>query len=142
MAGGGDAVTPIGVGIVDLVDLCDDQCASSLGWFVVLGERVRDESDPRLQRLFATAAHRHAWHAELWARRRPAIPHDAVHDLPAPSTPEVGDDLATAYREHLAGQRAWLDRLRDEIDADLDPSTRRVIDLVDADLADLAAHLP
>jgi hypothetical protein len=132
-------VTPTGIGIVDLVGVCDEQYAVNLGWFVVLGERVRDETDPQLQRWFATAAHRHAWHAELWASRRPAIPHDAIHELPAPAAIEVGDDLAVAYRDHLVLQRAWLGRLRDEIDPELDPSTLRVLTLVDADLADLAA---
>lgn len=130
------------IGIADLATLCDDQHATHLGWFVVLGERVRQEPDPRLQRLFATAAHRHAWHAELWAQRRPAIPHDATRELPAPATIEVGDDLVAAYREHLAAQRALLERLRGTVDSDLDPSTRRVVDLVDADLAELQERLP
>lgn len=128
--------------ILDLVDICDGCAATDLGWFTVLGERVRDEPDPRLQRLVATAAHRHAWHAELWADRRPAIPHDAVRTMPAPVLPEVGDDLVGAYREHLVARRAFLDELRAGADPDLDPSTHRLIDLVDADLADLQLRLP
>jgi hypothetical protein len=130
------------IDLVDLVVLCDEQCAADLGWFVALGERVRDEPDPHRQRWYATAAHRHAWHADLWAQRRPTVPHDAAHALPAPARVEVGDDLAAAYHEHLATQRERRARLRDAVDPDLDPSTRRVIALVDADLADLQAGEP
>lgn len=130
------------IGIVDLVALCDEQYTTSLGWFVVLGERVGDTTDPELQRLFATAAHRHAWHAELWWQRRPAIPHDVVHEPPAPATIDTGDEASEAYRDHLAEQRALLARLRGELDPDLDPSTLRVVTLVDRDLAELAERLP
>jgi len=140
MAGGCHAVTT--TGIVDLVALCDEQYATHVGWFMALGERVRDETDPRRQRWYATAAHRHAWHAELWAQRRPAIPHDTVHELPPPAEIGVDGDITSIYCDHLVEQRALLARLRGEVDPELDPSTRRVIDLVDADLADLAAHLP
>jgi hypothetical protein len=127
--------------ITELVDLCDDHCAAALGWFVVLGQRVAREPDPTLQRLWAAAAHRHAWHAELWAERRPAIPQDAVHPLPEPKAPEVGDDLVGAYRHHLQMHRSFLAALRAATDPDLDPSTRRVVELVDADLADLQQRL-
>lgn len=130
------------IGLVELVALCDAQCATDLGWFVTLGERVRDEPDPRRQRWYATAAHRHAWHAELWARRRPAVPHDAPHPLPPPAPVDAGDDLAATYRQHLATRREQLAGLRDAVDPDLDPSTRRVVALVDADLADLLAQAP
>jgi hypothetical protein len=139
VAGRCDAVTTIG--IVDLVELCDEQCATHLGWFVALGERVRDERDPRRQRWCGEAAHRHAWHAELWAQRRPSIPHDAVHELPPPRSIDVGDDLAAAYRAHVDEQRSLFDRLRRDIDPELDPSTARVITLVATDLDDLAATL-
>lgn len=128
--------------IVELIDLCDEQIATNLGWFALLGGRVREAADPELQRLFATAGHRHAWHAELWAQRRPAIPHDAVHEPPAPALVEVGDDVVAAYRGHLAAQRSVLERLRADTDPDLDPSTVRIITLVDADLAELADRLP
>lgn len=127
--------------IAELVDLCDEQCATDLGWFVALGSRVRHEPDPRLQRLFATAAHRHAWHAELWAARRPTVPHDAVHGMPDPATPDVGDDLVASYREHLATRRSFLADLREAADPELDPATVRVVSLVDNDLADLERRL-
>lgn len=130
------------IAIAELVDLCDERCASELGWFTVLGERVRDEPDPGLQRLLATAAHRHAWHADLWWARRPAIPHDAVRTTPAPARPDVGDDLVAAYRAHLVHQRSLLARLRADTDPDLDPATVRVATLIDADLADLQDRLP
>lgn len=129
------------IGIVDLVALCDARAATDLGWFVVLGRHVATEPDPALQRTLAAAAHRHAWHAELWAQRRPAIPHDAVHPLPEPATVDAAGDLVGTYRSHLAAQRALLSELRGRTDRELDPATRRVVDLVDADLADLAARL-
>lgn len=130
------------IGITELVEVCDEQCALHLGWFVLLGQRVRDAPDPKLQRLFATAAQRHAWHAELWAHRRPAIPHDATHAPPPPALIAVGDDLVADYRDHLALQRTWLERLRSDIDGELDPATERVITLVDADIVDLQSRLP
>lgn len=125
----------------DLITVCDELTAADLGWFVVLGERVRAETDPELQRLLATAAHRHAWHADLWARRRPAIPHDVERPAPEPTLPDVGDDLVAAYRRHLAAQRSFLAELLAVVDADLDPATVRVATLIDADLADLADRL-
>lgn len=128
--------------IDDLITVCDECTAADLGWFVVLGERVRVETDPELQRLLATASHRHAWHAELWAQRRPAIPHDAARPAPQPALPDVGDDLVAAYRRHLTVRRSFLVGLRAGADPDLDPSTHRLIDLVDADLADLQLRLP
>lgn len=129
------------IGIVDLVTVCDEQYAANLGWFVVLGRRVADEPIPALQQLYSTAAHRHAWHAELWAGRRPAIPHDAVHVLPEPATVTAGDDLRTAYRDHLAHELEALARLRAGTDPELDPSTHRVVGLVAADVRDLSERL-
>lgn len=126
------------IGITDLITLSDAQSATHLGWFVALGRHVAMEPDPAVQRLLATAAHRHAWHAELWAGRRPTIPHDAVHVLPAPAAVDVAGDVLDAYRTHLAVQRALLADLRARADRELDPATHRVLDLVDADLADLA----
>ena len=130
------------IAIADLIEVCDEQYARHLGWFELLGQRVRAEPDAKLQRLFATASQRHAWHAELWASRRPAIPHDTFHLLPPPAAPSVSGDVAAAYLEHLVGERAELARLRATVDGDLDPATVRVIDLVDADLADLQSRLP
>lgn len=146
MTSGGSSIGTSGgtpwVGIAELVEICDEQSATNLGWFVALGERVRAEPDPRRQRWCAMAAHRHAWHAELWASRRPAVPHDAIHDLPAPAVPAIDDDPTASYRAHTARQRVVLDRLRGRLDPDLDPSTLRVLALVEADLADLVEQLP
>ena len=130
------------IAITDLIEVCDEQYARHLGWFELLGQRVRAEPDPKLQRLFATAAQRHAWHAELWASRRPAIPHDTIHTLPPAAAPSISGNLATAYLEHLVDERAELARLRASVDRDLDPATVRVIDLVAADLADLQSQVP
>ena len=129
-------------GIVELVRVCDEQYAVNLGWFTMLGGWVADEPDAELQRLFATAAHRHAWHADLWADRRPRIPPDSIPELPTPAKPATSDDRVGSYREALGSMRATLADLDADLDPDLDPSTRRVISLVDADLVDLAARLP
>ena len=89
-----------------------------------------------LQRLFAEACHRHAWHAELWSQRMPAIP---VEPPMVASSPHV-DDLATEpdgtvrgthYRMALTrarrrGSRASVGR----IDPTLDPATARTVELV------------
>jgi hypothetical protein len=125
------------IGIVDLVDVCDRRYADDLGWFTLLGRWVTDEPDPARQRWFAVASHRHAWHAELWAQRRPAIPHDADHVLPDPAAVEPTGDRAAAYAAHLVAVRAELADLRAAIDPELDPSTLRTLTLVDADLAAL-----
>ena len=130
------------IGIVDLIDVCDRRYADDLGWFTVLGAWVVDEPDPATQRWFATAAHRHAWHADLWAQRRPAVPHDVDHVLPDPATVEPWGERAEAYDAHLAAVRAELAELRAMIDPELDPSTLRTITLVDADLATLQSGHP
>ena len=128
------------VGIVELVDVCASMAARNRSWFERLGAWVTDEPDPTSQRWFAVAAHRHAWHAELWDGRRPTI---AVH-APPPEQPngqpthDDPDDRAGWYSAELATMRTELTGLVGRVDPVLDPSTRRVIDLVLADLADLA----
>ena len=46
--------------------------------FEVFGRWSMDTEQPDVARLFAEQAHHHAWHAELWAERRPVL-----HDLDA-----------------------------------------------------------
>lgn len=137
MAGGGrDVIT-----IDRLTAECERQYALHLGWFAELASWVVDEPDPVRQRCFAEAAHRHAWLAELWAGRRPRIPPEAVPELP-PAASVAGDaDRVVGYAAALDAMRADLAELRDAADPELDPSTHRVITLVDADLADLRSRL-
>ena len=130
-------------GIVELGDICDDHAARARGWFETLGRWTRDEPDGRRQRTWATAAHRHAWHADLWVGRRPAIPPVAERPVPPPRdvAADAGvDERAATYRSALSAWRTSLAELRARLDPDLDPSTVRVVDLVTADLDDLLAH--
>jgi len=128
--------------ITDLVSICDDRYAVNLGWFEALGSWVADEPDPRRQRWFAVANHRHAWHADLWAKRRPAVPHDAEHRLPSPVAVTATADRAEAYATFLDEELARIAAIRTASDAELDPATHRLINLLEADLADLRNRMP
>lgn len=134
-----------GIGIVELGEVCDRQLVVSLGWFATLGSWVRDEPPGPRQRLWATACHRHAWHADLWSDRRPTIP--PLGDPPArsPATDPLADTVRAAragvYRTGLAELTTSLAAVRERLDDDLDPSTLRVVDLVAADLDDLTQRL-
>ena len=59
--------------------------------FETLGRWARELPDPSIKRLFGTWCHRHAWHAELWRDRLPAV--DWLAD--------TGDDVD-----------AWIEPLR------------------------------
>ena len=126
------------LGIIELGDVCARQRAFSLDLFRELGAWVT-AADREHQRWFATACHRHAWHAELWAQRCPAIPPvdlgTAVNDASQARLPTEPD--ADAYRSMLDEMIADLDGLAHRADADLDPATRRVTTLVRRDLAEL-----
>ena len=128
------------LGIVELGDVCARMRAQSLDLFRELGAWVTTAGVEH-QRWFATACHRHAWHAELWAHRSPAIPpvdlDAAVADASRTRLPDDPD--ATAYRSLLDSMLAELDELSPRVDDDLDPGTRRVLTLVRRDLADLVA---
>lgn len=127
------------LGIEELATFCARQRAISLDLFEQLGASVMTTADPERQRAFATAAHRHAWHAELWAARAPSIP---ASDLDALTEAQRTDaDLVGDYAELLDRLVDELDELRSRCDAELDPSTHRTVDLVRADLVDLRARL-
>jgi hypothetical protein len=134
------------LGIVELVEVSARERARALALFEHLGTWVATTAHPPLQRLFATAAHRHAWHAQLWADRSPLIPvPPLVVDIAA--IVEAGDDADrwTAYATALGTLIVELGALRDRIDPELDPGTARVIELVGADanrLASLVAATP
>lgn len=131
---------PIGIG--ELVEVCTAERARAMSLFERLGSWVPSTDDPTLQRLFATAAHRHAWHAQLWAERTPTIPVVAVAASASAIADASGDaDRWAAYVTSLGLLDGDLAALRARIDPDLDPATQRVLALVTADVEDLAHRL-
>jgi hypothetical protein len=91
--------------------------------------------------MFASAAHRHAWHAQLWEQRAPTIP------VEPDTEPSVGaldrevdpSERRDVYRAALESEITRVATVAAGVDRELDPSTARVIDLVSADLSDLLA---
>lgn len=139
---GGGLVTAPALGIVELGDVCARQRALSLDLFRELGAWVTADDGNvagEERRRYSTACHRHAWHAQLWAERSPAIPSvdldAAVGDASRSRLPDRPS--AKAYRSLLDEMIADLERLTQRIDADLDPATRRVLTLVRHDLVEL-----
>lgn len=131
---------PIGIG--ELVEVCATERARSMSLFERLGTWVPTTHDPALQRLFATAAHRHAWHAHLWAERTPTIPVVAVAADASAIADATGDtDRWAAYVTSLGLLDTDLAALRARVEPDLDPATQRVLALVTADVEDLAHRL-
>jgi hypothetical protein len=145
MVGRGDIVTidndetTAHLGIIELAHICARMRAVNLDLFGELGAWVRATDAGPLQRRYATACHRHAWHAALWAERSPTIPaldHDTAGDAGRSARlPERPDD--DAYRRCLDEMTTELDAIADRLDVDLDPSTGRVLMLVRNDVADL-----
>ena len=131
------------LGIVELVDVCATMRESSIELFTVLGGWVATTRPGELQRLFAEACHRHAWHAELWERRLPAIPGAHAGATPTTDRSQVdGDDARRdRYRAELSTLEDELRAVRARIDPALDPSTARTIDLVGRDVVEIAELL-
>jgi len=113
--------------------------ALSLDLFAELGGWVTEAGAGRLQRWYSSACHRHAWHAELWAQRSPAIPGVELEAAVAASRSELlpHDPDETAYRRILDDLLRELDSITDRFDSELDPGTRRVIKMVHDDVTDL-----
>jgi hypothetical protein len=70
-AGGGDDQAPDSID--DLADRVRRWIALEALLFETLGRWARDAPEPAAKRTFATWCHRHAWHADLWRDRLPAI---------------------------------------------------------------------
>ena len=142
MAGGFTLVSEQ-LGILELGSVCLAMKAHSLDLFSTLGGWVTATTPGELQRLYAEACHRHAWHAGLWDARTPAI----RPSFPAPSVPErLGDadddnGRRERYRGTLSSLEDQLRSLRARIDPSLDPSTARTIDLVGRDVVEIAERL-
>jgi hypothetical protein len=136
----------------------DDVAARASRWialeellFETLGAWTRSVSEPPVKRVLATWCHRHAWHADLWRARLPAIPgrtdgpdHTAgVADWIAPLQRVLADPntagttaakLAILAGPVLDAMHSALEEHHAIIDARLDGPTARVLDLVSADL--------
>jgi hypothetical protein len=119
--------------IAELVDVCERMAATNRLLFETLGAWVADEPDPATQREFATMAHRHAWHADLWSERRPKIPVEATA-ASSLDRAAVGADRVEWYERAVEGLRTQLAALAARVDPTLDPATLRVITLVANDL--------
>ena len=113
--------------------------------FETLGRWARELPDPSVKRLFGTWCHRHAWHAELWRDRLPAVDWlaDTGDDVDAWIEPlrtaladvRTSEEAIAALRESvLPALEAAVSEHRDAIDPLLDGPTARVLDLVGADL--------
>lgn len=128
------------LGIVELGDVCAQMNAENMALFHELGAWATSDGDAAQRRWFATACHRHAWHAELWGQRAPAIP--GAPPIPSAeldeSTRVLGESPdANAYRRELESMSERLEVLDSRIVDDLDPSTRRVVSLVGRDIDEL-----
>jgi hypothetical protein len=134
------------LGIVELHGISSDMQARNVELFERLGAWVATTAPGDLQRLFAEAGHRHAWHAELWSRRMPAIP------IEPPMVANLGhvDDLAIEpdgtvrgahYRIALTELEAGLEGIRARIDPTLDPATARTVEVVSRDVVDIRDRL-
>ena len=136
------AVTVEPLGIVELGEVCARMRARSLDAFERCGRWVTSTPPGELQRLLAEACHRHAWHAELWAARAPAIPSIDLEALTAAARGVRDLPGVEVYRELLDELTSELDALTARVDPVLDPSTIRTIALVRTDLTALRDRLP
>lgn len=132
-------MTAAPLGIVELGEVCARLRARSLDAFERCGEWVTSTPPGELQQLLAEACHRHAWHAELWAARAPAIPPVDLEEWTAAARRPIAD--VEAYGALLDELAAELDALTSRVDPALDPSTTRTITLVRTDLTALRARL-
>jgi hypothetical protein len=127
------------LGIVELVTVCADRRAQNLHLFEVVGGWVATSPSGPEQRLFSSATHRHAWHAQLWEQRSPSIPVEpdtepAIDELDRLAGPS---DRRGRYRAALESEITRLATLEASIHRELDPSTARTIDLITTDVSEL-----
>lgn len=115
--------------------------------FEVIGSWITNATAAPLRPYYAAWSQHHGWHADLWAGRFPVVPDLDVHDATAEAGRRI-EPVATALRAadsdtervhllagHLLPQlAAALGQHRDEIVAELDAPTARVLDLVIDDL--------
>lgn len=102
--------------IDDLADRVRRWIAVEALLFETLGRWARDTPEPAAKRVFATWCHRHAWHADLWHDRLPAI--DGRTD-PAAADDHRGDQadrtppvVDVGHRHDGVAVDTWLEPLR------------------------------
>ena len=132
------------LGILEVGDVCAKLREASLELSTQLGGWVTSTDNPKHQRLFATASHQHAWHADLWDQRIPALG-SAVLNVRTTTQRTKSDGVAqdlrhVHYSSHLAELSTELSNLACQVDRRLDPSTARTINLVLADIETLRAQ--
>jgi hypothetical protein len=137
-------------GIHELADFVARHHALALALAEAAGTLLTDTDDPAAKPTWAAAASRHAWHAELWADRYPAVPGLDLHDATTAAQDGLRsfvDDLnadGVSADERTTRHHVAVDRLRDELahtraalDDRLDAPTARLLDLILADLSPL-----
>jgi hypothetical protein len=123
------------LGIVELHSVATRLADQHDELFRTLGAWAPTTTDPAAQQLFAEAGHRHAWHADLWRQRIPAIPvaDIATSEVATLVDPDTGE-RAAAYADAVSLVEAMTRAIDGRIDPVLDPATRRVAELTLADL--------
>lgn len=134
--------------IHELADLTARHRALALLLAETAGRWIVESPEADAKPSWAAAASRHAWHAELWAERFPAVL-GADLDLDLATTTARAEldvlaadlDAATSTTERLARYREVVDRTADALsdirvalDERLDAPTARLLDLVVTDL--------
>lgn len=134
------------LGLLGVGELCAQIAARSDEMFRRTGRAVAATPPGPLQRFWATASHRHAWHADLAGERSPTvivIDHVARverisrelfgRDRVEPA--EVNPDrLGSWWNAQRSGLSTVLEAARTAVDGELDPGTARILDLVGSDL--------
>lgn len=140
------------LGILEVGELCAQISARSHHLFRYTGRAVTGTPPGPAQRFWATASHRHAWHAELGDQRSPTvivIAHaervaQISRDLREPDdtdgSGDAGERFGGWWQRSCRDLLDVLDAVRPEIDDELDPNSWRMIDLVGSDLDALAVQ--
>jgi hypothetical protein len=125
------------LGIIELHAVCGRLASQHAELFETLGGWVATTTDPVVQQLFAEACHRHAWHADLWTQRRPAIPIEQTDDVAPPALHADAADRLHAYRAAIEAIESATTAIGRRVRPLLDPSTARVVELTLYDLSGL-----
>lgn len=132
--------------IVAVAELCAMLHARSADLFEFCGRQITNTDPGPQQRWWAKACHQHAWHIELADARMPTIPLvDPPQLIGAASQATASSSEASApdarWRTVVAELRTLIGDGLALTDPTLDPSTARMLALVDADLSQLGDEL-